>query len=644
MQKKTVDKWFVTGLIVSLAIIMVYIFTNTKDNAQSDWATAVLLAREQMRSGQWFPESWVYAQSIWVFSLNLLVIPFLKITNNMLLARELAVAVQTLLCSGVCYLALQRMMNKNSALLVCILLLIPLSPIVNRNFFYEATYYPQIFWLMSLFLITDNLYRVRKHNKWAFCGWMALCVLVCMAITSGDTKELVRIGAPFLGAIVVLLAIKYKEDVKGILTQYRVLTICLLVCLGTGLGLVFQQCVKQNVLFDEGVAKILFSETDEWGNNLSVIFASFAEMYGLDGTGEVVSVNGVLSILKGMMAVLLTLGIPVWSLISFKKLKNFYQRIFVLYSVISAFLMFYICLISQDVGGSARYFLGIYINNMVLAGICFDCTLSENIQWRRLILVLTMSVCVICAIQNRDDSEIDYANYQEMIEFLKEQNVSYGYAEYWSAGVTTVLSNGEVELVAHEKGRQGTPLYWLCSTQWYEDDYHDGDFCFVIKEGEPVEDRYREFADEIHRVGVFEILIYRKDSEDCSNLFVRFPQSVGDVYQISGDNVYWKTTCGRIENGKMVSQGKGFLVYGPYCVLAPGTYRIELEMDVIGKGCSVDLIGGSQVFGSMWCGEGDRFVLDNMVVPERAIGSEVRISVGAETEVKLEQIIVTKVD
>ena len=644
MQKKKWDKWFVAGLIFSLLIITFYIFFNTKNNAQSDWATAVLLAREQMRSGQWFPDSWVYAQSIWGFSLNLLVMPFLYVTNNMLIARELAVFVQTILCLWTCYAAMQCMVKKNSALLVCILLLVPMSAIVNRNFFFEATYFAQVFWMAVLILVADKICCVQRTSKKKLVSWCLVCVGISAALSLGDAKELVRIIVPFVGAVIVALGIKHKADIKSMLTEYRAVILCFVTLLGTAMGLFLQQKIKTSVLFDEGVAKIIFSDTSDWGSNLSVIFASFAEMYGLDAVGDVVSLHGVVSILKGAVAILLTLGIPTWAVCSYKKLRNIYQQIFVIYSLFSAFLMIYICMISDSVGESARYFLGIYINNMILAGICFDCVLNENVNWRRLTLTGVMGVTAVCAVQYRNYSEIDYNNFQEVIAFLQNQNVHYGYADYWNAGVTTVLSNGEVELVAYESGRQGTPLYWLCSTEWYEPEYHKGDFCFVIKDGEYLDERYRQEADEIHRVGAFEILIFREDGESTAKLFFAFPQKVGDSYTFYGDNFYFRSKCGIVEGSSLVSQGSGALAYGQYCVLAPGTYRLEVDMEVAGtSGCSVEMACASTVFSSTWFGNGNGYVIDNIVVPERAIGSEIRIMLGGDTEVTLRSITITKV-
>jgi len=644
MKEKGYDKLFCMILFFALLIIVIYILKNTKYNAQSDWATAVLLAREQMRSRQWFPDTWVYAQTIWIFTLNLLVIPFLAFTNNMLLARELAVIVQTILCTGTCYVAMKRLMKKNSALLVSVLLLVPMSTIVNRNFFYEATYSIVVLWQGLLIIIGDKVYCSWRNRKKGFWAWCVLWIVLCVAMSSSSAKMLVMIIIPFMCALIIWLGIKHKFILAKLLKEYKVVFLIVSMLLGVVVGLAINDYLKHCLIFDNGVANLVFSDVGQWGRNFGVIVGAFAEMYGLEGSGAVVSLAGVWSIFKSAVAIVLTIGIPIWAICSYCKLQKSYQQIFVIYSLFAAFFILYICTISDGVGESARYFLGIYINNMILAGICFDCLICENKYLRRLLMTGVFAFFVLCAIQYRDYNEIDYDAHEELITFLKEKNIRYGYAEYWTAGVTTVLSNGEVELVANETGRQGTALYWLCSTEWYEADYHEGDFCFVIKNGEHVDERYRQEADEIHQVGGYEVLVFWEEGESHDKLFFSFPQKTGDSYTFYGDNFYFRTQCGVVENSELISKGNGAFAYGQYCVLSQGTYRLDLDMEVTGtSGCSVEVACASTVFSSTWCESGTGYVIDNIVVPERAIGSEIRIMSGEGTEVRLKSITITKV-
>ena len=101
LKKITLTKILIGLLALCLAGTCLVIFKGTEQNLHSDTATAVLLAREQLRTGQWFPSSWNYGQDIWVLSLNLLVLPFLAILKDMVLSRQLAVVVQTMIIARI---------------------------------------------------------------------------------------------------------------------------------------------------------------------------------------------------------------------------------------------------------------------------------------------------------------------------------------------------------------------------------------------------------------------------------------------------------------------------------------------------------------------------------------------------------------
>lgn len=116
-RKRMLWCFFAICLAASFVMILISIFRGTYYTFHSDDATAVLLAREQIETGQLIPETWTYAYEYWVLSLNLLVIPFLLFIENWLLCRELAVIVQTILLIWALYTMLKQLVKKHWALL-----------------------------------------------------------------------------------------------------------------------------------------------------------------------------------------------------------------------------------------------------------------------------------------------------------------------------------------------------------------------------------------------------------------------------------------------------------------------------------------------------------------------------------------------
>ena len=145
-RKRMLWCFFAICLAASFVMILISIFRGTYYTFHSDDATAVLLAREQIETGQLIPETWTYAYEYWVLSLNLLVIPFLLFIENWLLCRELAVIVQTILLIWALYTMLKQLVKKHWALLGCIMVLAPLSRLQMEHFYFQATYATTIAW------------------------------------------------------------------------------------------------------------------------------------------------------------------------------------------------------------------------------------------------------------------------------------------------------------------------------------------------------------------------------------------------------------------------------------------------------------------------------------------------------------------
>ena len=72
--------------------------------------------------------------------------------------------------------------------------------------------------------------------------------------------------------------------------------------------------------------------------------------------------------------------------------------------------------------------------------------------------------------------------YDGLAKVLEENNLKYGYAEYWSAQVTTVLSDNKVEMcpiIVNEDGQVTKNLYNIYDEQYASRDGVDRYFAFL---------------------------------------------------------------------------------------------------------------------------------------------------------------------
>jgi len=82
----------------------------------------------------------------------------------------------------------------------------------------------------------------------------------------------------------------------------------------------------------------------------------------------------------------------------------------------------------------------------------------------------------------------DYQNYDkpyELMEFLRENGLVYGYSTYWNASVITVLSDHRT-VVVQVYLKDGVPnrFNWLSTDRWYRPSNYVGDSFLLLSEDE----------------------------------------------------------------------------------------------------------------------------------------------------------------
>ena len=118
MDKKLDNKLKKINIFLWIFIILTVVFNIIflmRYNFEADSAFYVTLAQEQIRTGSLFPEGMHYSTGLFVLTPNLLVIPFLFLTNDLVLARQFAI----LLLWVVVYLVLYKLfVTKNEKNLI----------------------------------------------------------------------------------------------------------------------------------------------------------------------------------------------------------------------------------------------------------------------------------------------------------------------------------------------------------------------------------------------------------------------------------------------------------------------------------------------------------------------------------------------
>lgn len=228
--------------------------------------------------------------------------------------------------------------------------------------------------------------------------------------------------------------------------------------------------------------------------------------------------------------------------------------------------------------GVVRYLIPVYFNNILLLVIS-----TQNLKkpghirlgmvcMAGLFAVLTISVWEVQIRQeNRfGDESLQIAKPVAIKNLLQEKNIKYGYADFSDAYGNTMLSNGEITMVAFH-GSDLSPFYWLTSEQWYREEEYDGRHCILIKDQVQIDEIYYICADEIVHYHNYVLLIFDdciiKDLQDQ-----KAQTATGQKIALSSLNL--SDMAYRYENSVYLKTGGN--QFGPYIDLKKGKYVVEL--------------------------------------------------------------------
>lgn len=491
-------------LLVSMLVLFVsmcgIVFLFTKAFFHSDSAFYVQLALEQLKSGKLFPPGMCYSTVLFVRSPNLILLPILKVIKDWMLARELMVIVMwVLLLLAVLYCFLPKK-NRNiaAAVIACMLLMNPYqtADVANETtdmLFFQGAYLTIFFDVVIALGVMHRIILLDRKDKTAYKAFlMILLGIVLFFPLLGSVRMDMILTLPLAATIVIFYFLESDQKVSEVLKNKRciiaVIVIMLVVVAGflcyRRLGAMYWSESKGTYLKMDKYTGLWYS-IGQFVNNLTIIFGNVEGAVFL-------SFPGLSKFINYFYALVLVFVIPTAALVRFPKHENRFTRFLILYTWISNLAVAGVFIACNQ--WAPRYLLTIYLDDILL----FAVLLSEYMKKREfltalcagLIVALYCSVCHVYFWGHYKD-KIGTDPSKELISFLEENDLHYGYASFWNASVNTVLSGGEVEILplwdyaANGSQRQAyNPSdyrSWLNNENWYDPATHPGKSFMLLK-------------------------------------------------------------------------------------------------------------------------------------------------------------------
>lgn len=525
IRSKGWDKYDIAGwVIIALAFVAncIIIYKGTWAFIHSDGAASVVLAVEQWGQKKIYPIGWHYPTYIANFELCTIIIPFLKICKHWLDARACAVMVQTVLMLGLLAWGKKIKLYNKRWWIILLAMLLPISEPVSEHFYFQGSYMALIVWLMLSILLT--FVCMASKRKVRLTGYIMLLIALVLGVGRGYTLVLVYVLPTLATCLFMVIYEKHRLNMHEN-KKKKYIIVFGIVALSTVLGLLYNKYLLGHVqLSTSATSTFSFRDYSMFDDGVLALFNAFMRLFGAaDKQTDLVSLGGVNKALAFVYGLIMLGVIPFYLIKYFNKLKNDIQRFFVVFSFVSSFAVIYIFVFTGMT--HSRYLLWIYLYTIIQLGIWLDnfevfkFKYKSEIKVGVVVFALTLMLGVYIYYLSYDyqinpdqlgvnNNYIDHRVDYELIDYLEENNCTFGYAGYWQSTSYMVASDGKVKIAPLAYDWSG-PYLWLSSDKWYQP--RKGK-CFMLlteKQYEEVPDRYKKAAQKEDTFKTFKILYYK---------------------------------------------------------------------------------------------------------------------------------------
>ena len=496
------------GLFASVCGI---IFLFTKAFFHSDSAFYVQLALEQIRSGKLFPPGMSYSTVLFVRSPNLLLIPILKVVKDWMLAREIMVIVMWMILILAVFYCFMPKKDRNlmAAVITCMLLMNPYqtADVANETtdmLFFQGAYVTIFFDIVMALGIMHRIILLDEKDKKGYKVFLeALLAVVLFFPLLGSMRQDMILTLPLAAAILIFYFLEYDQKLSQVLRSRRCMITVILIMVVVVAGYLCYH--RLSVMYwDESKGSYLkmdkytglWHSIGQFVNNLTMIFGNVEGAVFL-------SFPGLSKFVNYFAALVLVFVIPAVALVRYNKHGNRFTRFLIIYSWVSNLLVAGVFIACNQ--WAPRYLLSIYLDDILL----FALLLSEYMKKReRLTAVcaglLIVMYCAFCHVyfwgHYKDKIGVDPS--EELVSFLDEHDLHYGYASFWNASVNSVLSSGKVIVLPTrdydaENGKRkpynpSDYRRWLINDRWYDPATHPGKSFVLLKNYAENDEKSRE--------------------------------------------------------------------------------------------------------------------------------------------------------
>lgn len=471
-----------TFALLAVYQIIYYILGPAEGYFHADCTDSIYWAQASVEGGAVFNPDFIYA-ALLPFGASLWLIPLIHIFGVTMTAHNIGMVIFTLLFFASIVFFCRSMGWKLEYSLFsagAIMLMLSSSDKMREIMWGHVIYYS--LGLLILFTGTALFFRMSKnfrtgklHRAWVYTA--VFFVFMLLAATNGF-QCIAIYTLPMLAAMAAEMIFNSKEKLiskKNIHSLFGVV----LLSLSTLLGLVILYVLKGNIVAGYAEAYSMLDNISNWVPNLLKFPESYFSLFGISiADGSVVGTEETVFNLIKLASSLIALFLPLVLFFCYKKIEDKETKMVAwIHFTVSAVIIFgFVC--GRLSAGNWRLIPMVGTGILAsLAAIRFMFRAKENaFSWRRVgaLLALFPILCSLVNYKTINDMPADYGRdnaLHQLSEFLEEKELYYGYAEFWTAQASTLISDSKVKVRGITISRQDgiDPYLYQSNKHWYED-------------------------------------------------------------------------------------------------------------------------------------------------------------------------------
>lgn len=487
-------------VIIAFITVIYYMLGPSEGYIHSDCVDTLTWANATVESGQLFSSTFCYPYLL-PFGSTFLMYPFVAIFGFTMFAYRLAMLVFMVVFAFAIYFCARGLgWSRNTGLIaVSVEFIIVSSSGKLRELFWEHIIHYSLGAFLAFVLMAFMFYFINnyKKNKYSFKNskktivFGVLVALWAFFSAFDGLTTLTLSTLPVLGAILLSIVFDTKNNIISKVNKDMIVSF-VIILVATVLGCGVLALITKDIDAGYGNAYSNIVEGGEWSNNALRFLEQWTTLLGADyeAGSAITSFKNILAAIK-MAGSLVLFFTPVYAIFIYKRVVRSERTFIIFHWLMSGFILYgYVfgSLSSVNWRLSPIICSAIIVNIIVWKYLWSTVNLKRNAVIVSLLVVLSSVVTfgqiwAMPADYGRDNDQ------HQVVKYLEENGLNYGYATYWNANILTLISSSKVKVRDINLDNDQPVKGWLNTDKAWYDAQPNQDKYFVLLTNSEYDDK-----------------------------------------------------------------------------------------------------------------------------------------------------------